>query len=135
MSPQPARRRPSRSNERGVARIVGEASPEAVRTAATRLSTRLADEIWLASNSRYLSETDAKLSQDIGRKVSVSHAQGSAKASQLAEYVAASAILHCSDGWGYLGRAMGAQLQGDIGTSRHLAYYAELRAAMSLLAA
>jgi hypothetical protein len=118
-----------------VARIVREASPEAVLSAATRLSSRLTNEIWLASNSRYLSETDSKLSQDIGRRTSVSHARGSAKASHLAEYVAASAILHCSDGWGYLGRAMAAQLQGDIGASRHLAYYAELRAAMSLLAA
>lgn len=134
MSPQPPRRR-RRSNERGVKRIVSEASAEAVRVAAARLSSRLTDEIWLASNSRYLSETDSKLSRDIGGKVFVSHVRGSARATQLTEYVAASAILHCSDGWGYLGRAMGAQLQGDIGASRHLAYYAELRAAMSLLAA
>ncbi len=54
---------------------------------------------------------------------------------QLAEYVAASAIVHCFDGWSYLSRAFEAEIAGDPDTSRHLGYYAELRAAMSLLAA
>ncbi len=134
MAPKSRRSHRGRPNERSVKRIVGEASPEAVRTAAGRLSGRLTDEIWLASNSRYLSETQKELGRDLGKKIAVSLPPASAKALQLAEYVAASAILHCSDGWGYLGRAMAAQLQGDVGASRHLAYYAELRAAMSLLA-
>jgi hypothetical protein len=41
---------------------------------------------------------------------------------------------HCGDGWSYLGKAVAAILRGDPHRSRHLAYYAELRAAMSLLA-
>ena len=52
----------------------------------------------------------------------------------LCKYVAASIPTHCMDGWGFLGRAMHCVTRGDTNTARHLAYYAELRAAMSLLA-
>lgn len=52
----------------------------------------------------------------------------------LGEYVAASAITHCFDGWSFLSRAIGAELAGDPDAARHLAYYAELRAGMSILA-
>jgi hypothetical protein len=52
----------------------------------------------------------------------------------LAQYIAASSILHCADGWSYLGRAINCLLKGDPHRVVHLAYYAELRAALSLLA-
>ena len=52
----------------------------------------------------------------------------------LCKYVAASIPTHCMDGWGFLGRAIHCVFRGDTNTARHLAYYAELRAAMSLLA-
>jgi hypothetical protein len=52
----------------------------------------------------------------------------------LAQYIAASVSLHANDGWSYLGRAVGCVLAGDTHRALHLAYYAELRAAMSLLA-
>lgn len=52
----------------------------------------------------------------------------------LAQYVAASAPLHLFDGWRYAGLALYALLYGANDNARHLAYYAELRAAMSLLA-
>lgn len=55
-------------------------------------------------------------------------------AADLAEMVSVSGPLHCSDGWGYLARALNALLAGDAHACRHLAYYAELRAALSLLA-
>jgi hypothetical protein len=51
-----------------------------------------------------------------------------------AECVAASALVHCGDGWGYLGRAADAILKGDLHASVHLIYYSELRASMALLA-
>lgn len=54
---------------------------------------------------------------------------------QLAEYLAAAAIVHNFDGWTYLSRAAGATLHGDLDTAVHLAYYAELRAAISILSA
>ena len=42
--------------------------------------------------------------------------------------------LHCIDGWGYLGRSLSALAAGNAHAARHLAYYAELRAALSILA-
>lgn len=54
---------------------------------------------------------------------------------QINQYVAASVVTHCCDGWSQLGRAVQCQARGDSNAAVHLAYYAELRAAMSLLAA
>lgn len=54
--------------------------------------------------------------------------------SDLAEYIAASAPLHCMDGWSLIGRALSSHARGDIGAAQHFAYYAELRAAISILA-
>jgi hypothetical protein len=51
----------------------------------------------------------------------------------LAQYISASIALHANDGWSYLGRAVGCLMAGDTHRGLHLAYYAELRAAMSLL--
>lgn len=51
----------------------------------------------------------------------------------MSEYIAASIIVHCSDGWGYLSRSVESLLNGDVASSIHFAYYAELRAAMSLM--
>ena len=53
---------------------------------------------------------------------------------KLAEYIAASVPLHVADGWTFLARAFDSIRSGDRNTAVHLAYYAELRAAMSLLA-
>ena len=53
---------------------------------------------------------------------------------KLAEYIASSIPLHVADGWVFLARAFDAIRCGDRSTAVHLAYYAELRAAMSLLA-
>ena len=53
---------------------------------------------------------------------------------KLAEYIASSIPLHVADGWVFLSRAFDAIKCGDRNTAAHLAYYAELRAAMSLLA-
>ncbi len=53
---------------------------------------------------------------------------------QLGDYVAASCPLHLWDGWNYLGLAVHSHLCGSVSNAIHLAYYAELRAAMSLLA-
>jgi hypothetical protein len=49
-------------------------------------------------------------------------------------FLAASSILHCLDGWAYLSNAIEALVNGESGIAVHLAYYAELRAAMSFLA-
>lgn len=49
-------------------------------------------------------------------------------------YVAGSVFTHCGDAWSFVGRALDALLRGDLGGAVHLVYYAELRAALSLLA-
>lgn len=51
----------------------------------------------------------------------------------LAEYIAASVPLHCSDGWTFLARSLSAYINGNPHQAAHFAYYAELRAAMSIL--
>jgi len=52
-----------------------------------------------------------------------------------AEYIAAAAFIHAADSWAYLGRALSAVLSGDVHGAVHLCYYAELRAALSLMSA
>lgn len=52
----------------------------------------------------------------------------------LTAYMSMSVIIHNNDGWSYLSQAMQAIIRGDIGAASHLAYYAELRAALSILA-
>ena len=79
---------------------------------------------WLGANNRYKQETSKQVKADAGGFTD----------SNLTEYIGASTLGHCFDGWSYLGRATEAELAGDPGSARHLGYYAELRAAMSLLA-
>ncbi|WP_162899883.1 hypothetical protein [Halomonas sp. JS92-SW72] len=52
----------------------------------------------------------------------------------LLEYLSASVLLHAYDGWSYLAQSMQSMIRGDLGAVRHLAYYAELRASISILA-
>ena len=52
---------------------------------------------------------------------------------QILDVLAATGPSHCLDGWTFLSRALAALLSGDTHSTRHLAYYAQLRAALSLL--
>lgn len=52
-----------------------------------------------------------------------------------AQFIAALVFLHLYDGWNYLEGAFASLMRNDKATAGHLAYYAELRAAMSFLAA
>lgn len=84
------------------------------------------DDRWLDAANRYR-ETATKTYDDDFNSSSVQHAS-------LIEYISASAPAHLIDGWSYLGRSTDAILRGDLNAAIHFAYYAELRAAMSLLA-
>jgi hypothetical protein len=53
---------------------------------------------------------------------------------QVIEATAVAGPNHCIDGWSYASRAMSAVFAGDMHAARHLAYYAQLRAGMALLA-
>ncbi|MDR6775644.1 hypothetical protein [Azospirillum sp. BE72] len=59
---------------------------------------------------------------------------GSIKSKEYTEHIAVSAPLHSMDGWRYLSGSLGALIHGDYHGARHMAYYAELRAALSILA-
>lgn len=56
------------------------------------------------------------------------------KFNNLSDYAAASSLLHCTDGWSYLGRAANALANGLLDEATHFAYYSELRSAISILA-
>jgi len=56
------------------------------------------------------------------------------KKEDLLEVLAIRGPLHALDGWSYVGRALNALIAGDSHAARHLAYYGELRGALSLLA-
>lgn len=103
------------------------ADRQAVVDAFASLVPYLSDGRWLGTNNRYQRDTIENLRTDV--------LASALKQKHLAEYVAASVPLHALDGWAYLGRALHAQLTGDVFSARHLGYYAELRAAMSILAA
>lgn len=81
--------------------------------------------IWVGKTNHYAKDVVGRL-----RNAPVNPVQRR----NLAQYIVASVSLHASDGWGYLGRAIACVLAGDAHRALHLAYYAELRAAMSLLA-
>jgi hypothetical protein len=55
-------------------------------------------------------------------------------AEQIIDGIALSAPTHCVDGWGFVSRALSSLVAGDNHAARHMAYYAQLRAALSLLA-
>jgi hypothetical protein len=82
---------------------------------------------WVGLQNRYANQPIKTISDEVAAGTIQSPAQ-------LSELIAASCLLHCGDGWSYLGRAISALLRGDPHRARHLAYYAELRAATALLA-
>ena len=56
-----------------------------------------------------------------------------AQVDELAEYLALSSACHAIDGWRYISQSAFAFLNGSRTQALHLAYYAELRAALSIL--
>jgi len=82
---------------------------------------------WLGLQNRYAKDPILNITAEV-------EAGGVVSPVQLSEFIAASCLLHCSDGWSYLGRAICSLLRGDPHRARHFAYYAELRAATALLA-
>lgn len=82
--------------------------------------------IWIGTSNYYGNDVVGRL--DSGAPVTAQRKR------HLAQYIAASGALHANDGWSYLGRAVACMLAGDKHRALHMAYYAELRAAMSLLA-
>lgn len=102
--------------------LVDIGSHDAVLDAMGRLDAHFPNEGWWNPPAAY---------RNINRKVRYDDAPDAAL---LGEYVAASVPLHAMDGWAYLSRAFEALAHGDRVAAIHLGYYAELRAALSILA-
>jgi len=127
MAKKPHRHAPRRGLNRYDRRLVRSLSRSNVETTLSGLRGFINRSRWLGSTNRYSNDTIAKIKSD-------SKARRIREPKHLAQYISASCLLHCSDGWSYLGKAILSLLRGDPHRARHLAYYAELRAAVSLLA-
>src|SRR5579864_6000473 len=104
------------------------ASREAVEESLSYLKRHFKRSRWVGAGNRYRENTTERIYADIQPGRSLNHFH-------LTQYIAASAPLHCADGWSLLGRAIDCHARRDHDSARHFAYYAELRAAVSLLAA
>jgi hypothetical protein len=108
-------------HERG---LIAKSSRHAIEAAAGSLGRYVDSGDWLAAGNRYRRDPYKAVNAD----------SPNLDAREMSQYVAASVPLHCADGWGYLGRAIQSHVRGDPDTARHLAYYAELRAGLAILA-
>ena len=106
--------------------ILCQSSRQALQQVFQTLKLHFSQNDWLDSNNRYRANCIQSLEHDIPNQI---------VRDDLSQYIAASAVLHCADGWSFLGRALSCHACGDSDIARHLGYYAELRAAMSILAA
>jgi hypothetical protein len=102
---------------------VKDASATSLRPAAQRVAAYLARSEWLPVGNPY------RVNGGLAYEKALSITQDR----ELEDYLVAAVPLHCMDGWAYLARALQAQIAGDSGRAVHLAYYAELRGALSLL--
>lgn len=97
-----------------------------IETTALGLRRFIRNERWIGKTNRYAGDLINRLKSE--------PPNDNTRKRNLAQYIVASAILHAHDGWSYLGRAVSCLMVGDAHRALHLGYYAELRAAMSLLA-
>lgn len=80
---------------------------------------------WLSQGNRYKANVISALNADRENGHGV-------VSSDLREYTAVSAILHCTDGWTFLSNAIKSILAGDVPSAIFFTYYSELRALMSI---
>lgn len=104
------------------------ASSSSIVNALSRASANFASDSFLASRNSY------QVSVGESVKNLFSAAPGPLGAPELVESIAVSTILHLYDGWSYLAQALRATFRTDDSIARHLAYYGELRASLSILA-
>lgn len=113
------------NSDKGKVRL---ASRSAVQDYFNHLVVKGVSTHWLDAGNRYRETATQTYADDL------SATPKSVDEKALIAYIAASAPTHLIDGWSYVARATEAVLRGDLNVALHLGYYAELRAAMSLLA-
>ena len=84
---------------------------------------------WLSQGNRYKNDVIDRIDRDLSATPIVPPVS-----KDLSDYIAASVPVHCIDGWSFFGKSLNAVISGDKHTAKHLAYYAQLRALMSILA-
>jgi hypothetical protein len=110
-------------------RMLRKASSDAIAKYFQSMSPANRRKKWLPKNNRYRLACTQKYLSDINTSPSsVDH-------DAMIAYIAASAPGHAIDGWSFLGRSIDSLLRNDVYSAIHFGYYAELRAAMALLAA
>ena len=105
---------------------VAQADGSAIRGAMQGLVADFRARRWIDPRNPYRTNAVASVRSHVRR--------GRLLRGKIVDYLAVSTILHCFDGWSYLGRALQAEMSCDPDAARHLGYYAELRAAMGVLA-
>ena len=107
---------------------LSEASRDAITDAMGQLPLDATPPRWLLQGQKY---SDA----NIADALRADQINGTVDDSALAQRIAASVPSHVMDGWSYFGRAIHCLIRGDTRNSVHLGYYAELRAALAIMAA
>ena len=104
------------------------ASREAVESCMRDLVPHFVRKRWIAQSNEYRLRSTVKIDSQTVTNPPTFNSR------DLSEYITASCALHAVDGWSFLGRAFSSLVHGDSDSARFFAYYAELRAAMSILA-
>lgn len=109
--------------------VLQKADRRGIKRCISRIQKHWSGSRWLATRNRYRLDCIGQIELDSpdARTWTPTHVH-------LSDYIAASTVTHSFDGWSFLGRALDAELRGDPYSARHLGYYAELRAALALLA-
>lgn len=102
------------------------ANPSALALVFSRMRPQLKKSMWLAKRNPFRF--------NVVNAISAEKLKPSPQFATLVKYIAASAPLHAADCTRYIGKALLCASLNDIHAARHFAYYAELRAAMSILA-
>ncbi|HGW5540160.1 hypothetical protein IPC451_28715 [Pseudomonas aeruginosa] len=104
------------------------ASPASIGNALSRASANFATDSFLGNANAYQVGV-ANLVKNL-----MSGASSPINDPELVESISVSSILHVYDGWSYLAQALRAAFRAEDSIARHLAYYAELRSSLSILA-
>ena len=114
--------------------VLDSSSFDGVVVSLDRVANQLSESHWLPLGHRFRSKKRKGKWRGGHNKLRDDVAKGILNNDALSEYIAISAPVHATDGWSLLGRAIHCLLKSDPYSALHLCYYAELRAAVSLLA-
>lgn len=103
-------------------REIDQASSDAIKNEFSKLSSNFSVNKWVKDTNTLRLDTIEAIKNN------------TFTSDDMAEYIAASTITHLHDAWVFFGRGISALLNGDTVSARHMAYYSELRSAMSILA-